>query len=259
MKTFALGSLLLFSACQGPAGAPGHDGSDGAMGQMGAMGIPGSASAKGDTGATGPAGPTGAMGAPGAQGPAGVGLVQSLQNILDKVSPKKAAVLNVYCGTFHGTAVKLSDGRVLTAAHVFVGSSCDLVDENNITVGTVTSWTTPVTGRDLAVATPTWNAAGSALPAFDVVKSYQATPGEMVAMVGYPGQLLEDVQFVFGFVSDGNVRYTMTSWAGAVGVDYASSGGSSGSPVFNAKGELVGIHVGIFADTEIKAFLPIVL
>lgn len=256
MKTLALVSCLGLLACQGPAGAPGADGQ---MGTMGLPGLPGSSAAKGDTGATGPAGAQGPVGAQGTAGKDGVGLVQSLQNILDKVTPKKGAILNVYCGTTHGTAVKMSDGRVLTAAHVFVGSSCDLVDENNVTVGTVTSWTSPITGRDMAVATPVWTTAGTALPSFDVVKSYSAAPGEMVALVGYPGQLVEDVQFVFGFVSDGNVRYTMASWAGAVAVDYASSGGSSGSPVFNAKGELVGIHVGVFADTEIKAFLPIVL
>jgi S1-C subfamily serine protease len=253
---------LLLAACQGPMGPSGRDGVDG---PPGAAGSPG------------PAGP---------QGKQGTAAAQALQDVLDKVVPKRTAILAIYCvrpcppmaepGTCdglgfewdRGTGTRLDSGDVLTAAHVVDGAtSCRFATEAGVVVGFTSTWASPVAGRDLTLMRQiTWTTAGGELPSFSVVKGYTPRLGEMILLASYPGRLVKDLQMTFGYVTDVDATGSFPpldriAWSGAVGFDAGAYNGSSGAPVFNAQGELVGEFVGLpdsYVD-DIKAFLPIVM
>lgn len=266
MKTLALVSLLGVFGCQGPAGAPGADG------QMGAMGLPGSSAAKGDKGDTGAIGPAGAQGPAGKDGQS---VTDTLQAVLDKVVPKRTAIVNAWCWHpcdgatpvgectpdnkqwIRGTATKLTDGRALTAEHITHGAtSCMLVDEKNLEAGQAPTWTQPSPGKDVVLLNVTWSASGTALPSFSVVSGKTPALGEMVMLASYPETFAKDLQMSFGYVTDTEIKASLpagyeTQWAGSWAFDGAATRGSSGGPVFSAAGDLIGILVGGSTDPQL--------
>jgi S1-C subfamily serine protease len=226
----------------------------------------------------------------GAQGPAGkdgATLTETLQAVLDKVVPKRTAILDVWCyqacpagadpascdskGQLwsRGTGTRLSSGDVLTANHVVENATeCLLTGEDtSTTVGRTGSFAQPVAGRDLALLRQmSWTATGAALPSFEVVKAWKASLGALVMVASYPGYLSKDLQMTFGYVTDVDVTASQDDearsyWSGAWACDAAATHGSSGGPVFSAKGDLVGILVGAPSDPQLvlRYVLPIVM
>jgi hypothetical protein len=256
----AVATSLVGGACTGPAGRDGHDGAPGAAGAQGPAGQPGAA---------GPTGAPGARGGEGMRGTDGASLAETLQDILTRVVPKKAAILVVYAyrpcpadaGTtgcssdgnqwFHGTGTRLPGGQVVTAAHVVEEmTEAVLVGEEGSEVGRSSNWTAPVAGRDQVLLTVAWTGSGAALPTLEPVKGHVATVGDLVMLASYPAGLTKTLQFTFGTVTAADLTASLpdeaqAAWSGAVGVDYGAAGGSSGAPVFDASGGLVGIHVGL--------------
>lgn len=234
----------------------------------------------------------GAMGLPGPAGPAGppgkdgVGMAQTLQAVLDKIVPKRGAILNVVCRkpcppmpamgqcgadgkTYsRGTGTRITGGDVLTAHHVTEFSEeCQIGSEDGILLGRAGMIVEPVAGRDLVVLKAiSWNDAGSRLPEFDYVKGYTPPLGELVVFASYPAGLSRDLQISFGYVTDPKVAGSFsdkyrTYWTGAWACDAAATHGSSGGPAFNSKGELVGVIVGQPGDDalKLKFVLPVVI
>jgi S1-C subfamily serine protease len=289
MRKLGRGAIGLFTAvlagaCQGPAGAPGHDGATGAQGMMG---LPGTAGSAGPAGSQGSAGPTGAAGPQGPAGKDGASVTEALQAVLDRVVPRRAGILDVWCyqpcpagadpsscdskGEIwsRGTGTRLTSGDVLTAHHV-VDSATECLftgEDNAVTVGRTGTWSQPVAGRDLVLAREIdWTTGGAALPVFEVVKAWKSSLGSLVMVASYPGYLSKDLQMTFGYVTDVDVTASQpadahTYWSGAWACDAAATHGSSGGPVFNAKGDLVGILVGAPTDAqlELRYVLPIVM
>jgi S1-C subfamily serine protease len=265
-------ALLVVAACQGP---PGPAGKDGAMGAMGAMGT------RGESGPSGTAGPQGAMGAVGPTGKDGQTLSDVLQSVLTNVVARRSAILVIYCSAdgqswVHGTGTKLSDGRFLTAAHVVQGMTmCYLRTEGNadpIEPGSMMTWVQPVAGRDLAIMSMAWSSGGASLTGFEMLVNYAPAVGELVLTVTYPLNLIHNVQYTFGFVTgtlDASLAGGAISglpgvdagvyWSGAWSTDAAITGGSSGGPVFDARGRLIGIVVGEPSDAhlDLAYVLPI--
>jgi S1-C subfamily serine protease len=274
-------TAVLVGACQGPAGPSGRDGE---IGALGAMGVPGAA------GSSGPAGSTGPQGASGAQGPAGkdgVSITETLASILERVVPRRAGILNVWCHQpcpagadpancdskaelwSRGTGTRMPSGDVLTAHHVVENAAeCLLTGEDTMAIlGRTDTFTQPVYGRDLALARQIdWTPSAAALPTFEVVRSWKSSLGGLVMVASYPGYLARDLQMTFGYVTDVDVVASQpddahTYWSGAWACDAAATHGSSGGPVFSARGDLVGILVGAPVDPqlELRFVLPIIM
>ena len=209
----------------------------------------------------------GAKGDPGPQGPDGRDaptLAETLQAVLDGIVPRRAAILNVWCFKrcvagddpaycdrdgdkwSRGTGTKLPTGEVLTAHHVVEGArACVLAGETHVEIGRTTAITQPVADRDLAVLKQiTWIGEAASLPSFDVHKGETPALGELILMATYPGPFNEDLQMTFGHVTDTNVTPPYSDetdlLAGAWSCDAAATHGSSGGPVFNARGDLRG-------------------
>ena len=229
------------------------------------------------------------MGPPGAQGPSGQDaptLTETLQAVLDDIVPRRGAIVNVWCYRrcvagddpglcdrdgdrwSRGTGTRLPSGEVLTAHHVVESArECILAGDVNVEIGRTKTIVQPVTDRDLAVLKEiTWTSEGAALPTFDVVKGKTPALGELVLLATYPGPFNEDLQMTFGHVTDTTVTLPFsdgqpTYWSGAWSCDAAATEGSSGGPVFNARGELLGVVVGMPSDAHLglRIILPIVM
>jgi hypothetical protein len=269
---------------KGDPGVNGADGTDGMDGRDGTNGVDGKDGANGMDGANGTNGTNGTNGVDGKDGKDGVSAAQALQAILDKVVPKRAAILNVYCyqtcpvgaapgdcsaGLMwsRGTGAKLATGDVLTAHHVAENAlGCILRGEDNTLVGQSTTVHQPVTGRDLVHVTDvSWAPAGTALPGFEVKKAVTPAVGELVLMASYPGAITRSVQLTFGHVTSNNITASFpidyrTYWSAAWSSDNASTNGSSGGPVFDSSGDLIGIIVGRPSDDslDLRFNLPLI-
>jgi hypothetical protein len=275
----------------GPAGADGKDGVDGANGTDGAdgkdgtNGVDGKDGVNGTNGMNGTNGVDGKDGTNGVDGKDGVSLTQTLQAILDKVVPKKAAIMNVICvqpcpmdpalsddcvaGQLwsRGTGTKLTTGDVLTAHHVTeAATACYLRTEDGTVVGQSSTFQQPVAGRDLVhVKEIVWTAAGAALAGFDVKKGQTPHLGELVLMASFPGAISRSLQTTFGFVTSTDVTASFPGdyrsyWSGAWASDNASTNGSSGGPVFDSNGDLVAVIVGRPSDDslDLRFNLPLI-
>ena len=230
---------------EGPVGQPGRPGAPGSAGPIGLPGPEGPVGQPGRPGAPGPAGQPGAAGAAGPEGPAGpvgAGFAQVVEDV-------RESVVCVYVKGVAGwyrcsTGFYLDDqGTVLTVAHVLAPEGNDITDIQ-VASGTgrgqpyrVDRWLESI---DAAILRPAGGQPVKSSPA-RIAAGYQI--GEPVVIVGYPFNWIEDdlltaIQGVIG---------AWVVWGGRAGgvpffiIDVLVNPGTSGSPVFNAQGEVVGI------------------
>jgi hypothetical protein len=262
MKKFLIIGVLLLVGCAGKDGLDGADGSDGSNGADGRNGT---------AGLSGTNGTNGVNGTNGINGDDGVGFDEGMQYTLGLVVPKASiSVLNIICtdGTYYwrGTGTKVRNNAILTARHVTEDSTSCFYYLGTTIVASGGTVTNSSLGRDLAlIVDPTayslWSTVGHIVPSpVDLSTLYI---GQMLLLVSYPAEIVGDLQYTFGFVTDNNVQNSLGdrrySWEGAFTTDMAAAGGSSGGPVFDEEGQLIALHVGASSDDglELNYTLPL--
>jgi len=158
--------------------------------------------------------------------------------------------------TGSGTGVVIAEGSkryILTNLHVV-----DPYDSADVTLNGTTIKSVPVVGidslADLALLGPVKSSVGTPLSISDGTKISQ---GDDVFLVGYPGEAgggkggtPDDLEAT---VSSGIVSRTRTVKEFSqtfIQTDASIAGGQSGGPLFDAKGDLIGISGLSFADSQ---------
>ncbi|MDR6536782.1 trypsin-like peptidase domain-containing protein [Variovorax soli] len=135
-----------------------------------------------------------------------------------------------------------SDGLILTSAHVVAN-----IDEAQVRLDDGRRFTARVVGSDRQTDVALLKIEASGLPVAVIGDSSQLAPGDWVASIGAP----------FGFhgsVTTGVVS-AMNRFIGGTGdipfiqTDVAINPGSSGSPLFNSRGEVVAINSMIYSGS----------
>lgn len=174
---------------------------------------------------------------------------EGLDELLDLRRPAvvRISARNHAGESWGGTGVVIeADGAVATARHVVEGAS-------ELTVDFISGAPVPATLRrvaehtDLALITITGGGTLSPAPlaAADALKQ-----GDPVVALGHPLLQEGEPSFAWGLITATDRRIRMNDAPPGVGeidviqADYNSAGGSSGEPVFNLDGAVVGIHVG---------------
>ena len=250
---------LLLAACTGPAGPPGEQGPKGRDGQDGQDGIPGAPGPRGikgpvgpdgvvlrgPAGPVGPTGPTGMRGPTGPEGPAGPAadfsaVVEDVRDSVVCVRVKDATDGWYGCST----GFYLDDkGTVLTVAHVAAPEGVEVAGLQ-VSSGAgqgrpyrVDGWLDSI---DAAVLKPAGDQPVRSVPA-RLADGYQQ--GESVVILGYPFNWVEDdiMTAMRGVIGAWAVWGTGASGVPFFVIDVLINAGTSGAPVFNAQGEVVGI------------------
>ena len=241
MKNVFIALTLTLSAC----GSDGKNGADGKKGTAGEQGV---------------AGKAGEAGEAGKNGEAGESTAQVLATAIQTIQANQSSILDIQCVSngSRGSGVKLRDGRILTAYHVVEGCTSVQYYDGNTLVGT--GGTVFRDGaRDVArISNVAWSTAGLALRGYPEVNTYNPKVGDLTVTAGFPLDLVNDVQLTVGLVTDANFT-NGTNWTTAMITDAAAAGGSSGSPVFNSKGELIAIHVGGYNTGGLELSYQLVL
>lgn len=160
-------------------------------------------------------------------------LQQQVQTLLPKVRPAVVAIL-----TGDGTAsgvIMSEDGLVLTAAHVAErpGRELQVILED----GSVISATTLGLDKTTDAAIMQLNEGNRKWPHVEVSRQViQAQPGEWCFALGHPGGFDEQRGVVL------RVGRIVKQTANSLQTDCVLMGGDSGGPLFNLKGEVIGIH-----------------
>lgn len=157
-------------------------------------------------------------------------------------SPLSASMAPSQIRDLASGVILASDGYILTSAHVVRG-----VDDARVRLADGRRFEARVVGVDRRsdIALIKIDAAG--LPAASIGDSSTVAPGDWVAAIGAP----------FGFrgsVTTGVVSAVARYVGGAgqvpfIQTDVAINPGSSGSPLFNSRGEVVGINSMIYSGT----------
>ncbi|MEN3941447.1 trypsin-like peptidase domain-containing protein [Prosthecobacter sp. SYSU 5D2] len=160
-------------------------------------------------------------------------LQEKVQTLLPKVRPAVVAIL-----TGDGTAsgvIMNKEGLVLTAAHVAErpGRELRVVMEN----GEVVRATTLGLDKTTDAALMQMNDTDRQWPHIQVSrKVIEAQPGEWCFALGHPGGYDEERGVVL------RVGRIVKQTANSLQTDCVLMGGDSGGPLFNLKGEVIGIH-----------------
>ncbi|MCR1872626.1 serine protease [Mammaliicoccus lentus] len=155
-------------------------------------------------------------------------------------------------GTSIASGVVVGKNTILTNKHVVDFTNGDASQlkfspaangEGNYPFGTFTAtdYTTAPDGEDLAVVHVGKNSKGQSIG--DVVQpsspvdTSSVKKGDPITVTGYPG----DKPLATLWESKGNV---LSASGSSITYDLSTYGGNSGSPIFNANKELIGIHYG---------------
>ena len=212
-----------------------------ACGSDGKVGNPGSKGEQGSPGSKGEQGLLGSKGMDGTYFPAG-----TLSSVLDQ----SKSVLDIECVSngSRGTGSKLQNGNVLTAFHVVDGCTSIQFWSGSQLVGLGGSYAQDSV-RDIArVSLVNWNSVGVTVKGLTEYKDYSPLVGDLTITASLPLDLIHDVQIATGHVT--NITWSGTSgtdgyvWNNMFLNDSAGAAGSSGAPVFDSLGRLIGILVG---------------
>lgn len=263
--------LLIISALISIYGC-GSDGTQGPAGESvkGARGLQGE-SIKGDPGEsiTGPKGDRGEKGDPGKSitgpkgetGDQGESAEDTINATLTAVAPYHSSVLDISCDSGRGTGVLVPGNLILTAHHVVKdATSCDYWSGNYLVASGGTF--TQLGSRDQVSIAPnpaTWTTFSAQLTPVPFMTDFIPTLGERLLLMSFPLDLDADLQYTFGRVNNVDVDKYAPYWSESFTTDMAAAAGSSGGPVFDAAGRLVGLHVGGYNDggLELNYTLPI--
>lgn len=196
----------------------------------------------------------------------------NMQRTLSLVVPKAVnAVLDIECtdgvNSGRGTGTKAYSNAIITAAHVVAGMTSCIYYKGNTAVASGGTIAYSALGRDLAmIINPnpgnTWSSIERIPPvSIDPTTLYI---GQMLLLVSYPLDIVNDRQYTFGFITDDNVDNSLTGsystlWDDAFTTDMAAAAGSSGGPVFDEEGKFIAIHVGGYGSEglELNYTLPL--
>jgi len=240
---------LLMSYTTSCGGTDGKDGNNGLPGVNGKEGV------------NGKDGPAGKAGTNGIDGSPGKSAAQQLTDILQKIIPNQASILDIECfsNSTRGSGTKLSDGRVLTAFHVISGCTSVGYYSQGKLVGVGGLYSQDGT-RDIArIGAVNWNTDGLALKGYVEVKGHLPAVGDLTVTGSYPADLYDDLQLSSGYVTDSSYEFLTYGWTTGMITDAATAGGSSGAPVFNKGGDLIGIHVGGWGSIGLELSIQLLL
>ena len=232
----------------------GSNGKDGEPGKEGTGGKPGT---NGTNGTSGKDGINGTSGKDGINGTDGVYLPASTLALVVKQSE---SVLDIECVNtgFRGTGSKLANGQILTAFHVLDGCTSVQYFKGNVYIGGGGVLNRDG-GRDIIrISSVNYNASGTAIVGLNEFKDYTPAVGDLTFTASLPLDLVNDVQVATGYVTDSSFT-DGPEWTFGFITDAAAAGGSSGAPVFDSKGRLVGIHVGGFSTGGLELNIQILL
>lgn len=199
---------------------------------------------------------TGTQGPAGSSGQAGVGASASsdsaidfsmgLTTVLSTIAQSQMAFVDIECIYGRGSGVKIDDTTILTAFHVIDGESNCSYRASGVPVGSGGTFRQASSGRDIGYIE---NINFSVdIPSIPMVRDASVDIGDRIVLVSYPVDITNDYQVTMGMVTDDDVTNSLgslaTEWAGAIVTDAAAGPGSSGGPIFNLDGEMIGIHVG---------------
>ena len=238
IMVFAILSVVIMTACQGPSGAAGPvgpAGEQGPEGPQGEQGRPGETGSRGFPGFVGPRGPEGLPGKPQPDFSEFIGDMRNAVTFIDLIFSQ-------------GSGVRISDTEIITAAHVISGAS-----RVNVSIEGAVYQQATVTGydtsRDLALVTLDKPTPGLTvdLPVSnqvfaDLSQRSVADIGYEVALIGFVPDISKDTPVVtFGRIG---AIWNILPGEYAMGqVDAAATNGMSGGGVFNKFGEYLGVLV----------------
>lgn len=132
------------------------------------------------------------------------------------------------------------DGYVMTNAHVIEGA-----DEVNVKLLDKREFRAKVIGADKRTDVALLKIDASGLPAVRMGDSSQLKPGEWVVAIGSPFGFEHSV--TAGIVSAKGRALPQENYVPFIQTDVAINPGNSGGPLFNLKGEVIGINSQIFS------------
>lgn len=235
LTLFAILSMVILMACEGPIGETGPIGEQGPAGPQGEQGQTGATGSRGFPGFVGPRGPEGLPGEP-------------EPDFSEFIGDMRNAVTFINMPFSQGSGVRITPTEIITAAHVITGASrVDVSVEGGIYQrGTVTGFDV---ARDLALITLDNPASGLIvdLPVSDQVfenlsQRAVADIGFEVALIGFVPEISTNTPVVtFGRIG---AMWSIRPGDYAVGqVDAAATNGMSGGGVFNKFGEYLGVLI----------------
>jgi serine protease Do len=170
-----------------------------------------------------------------------VELKQIQRAIQEMIPTVKGTVVEIFANGQHGSGVIVSpDGKIYSAAHVIGGAGTKL----RLTRENGEELVGKSMGRDQKLDTGIARIETSATYPHVSLATTAPLIGEWVVALGYPGGFDQDRGIVF------RLGRVVSIHDGTIQTDCKVIGGDSGGPLFNLRGELIGIHSRIGTGLE---------
>ena len=157
-------------------------------------------------------------------------------------APRQRGSVNFSRAPWDRASSSVQDGYILTNAHVV-----DAADEVTVRLTDKREFTAKVIGSDRRTDVALIKIEASNLPMVTIGKPEQLKVGEWVAAIGSPFGF--DNSITAGIVSAKGRSLPQENYVPFIQTDVAINPGNSGGPLFNMKGEVVGINSQILSRT----------